>query len=88
MQPDTSPMDESCNDLNMSCVTNNSLDLCSPERVDIPSCWVAPAPPVQPVLQPLRLYVPEMEEIRISPIVARKGKLLLPFPIILFKISV
>lgn len=36
--------------------------------------WEAPAPPPQQQL-PLRLYVPDLEEIRVSPIVARKGYL-------------
>lgn len=73
MQSDISPIgDEGC-DMNMSCASNNSIDLCSPDRIDIPSGWIAPAPPIQPILQSLRMYVPEMEEIRMSPIVARKG---------------
>lgn len=49
--------------------------LCSPERADVPNVWgEAPAPVTSPEL-PLRLYVPELEEIRVSPIVARKGYL-------------
>lgn len=48
--------------------------LCSPERIDFPNGWEAPAPQIQPTL-PLRLYVPELEEIRVSPAVARKGYL-------------
>lgn len=48
--------------------------LCSPERTEVPSGWEAPAPATQPAL-PLRLYVPELEEIRVSPVVARKGYL-------------
>lgn len=48
--------------------------LCSPDRADAPIGWEAPAPAAQPVL-PLRLYVPELEEIRVSPVVARKGLL-------------
>lgn len=71
IQADVSPLgDEGCVDMNMSCT---SIDLCSPDRIDIPIGWEVPAPPVQPVLHSLRLYVPELEEIRISPIVARKG---------------
>lgn len=48
--------------------------LCSPEKIDVPNGWEAPAPAPQPTL-PLRLYVPELEEIRVSPVVARKGYL-------------
>lgn len=74
IQSDTSPPgDESSIDMNASYISNSSLELYSPDKVDLPSCWEAPAPPILPVLQPLRLYVPEIEEIRISPIVARKG---------------
>lgn len=74
LQADVSPLgDEGCVDMNMSCT---SIDLCSPDRIDIPSGWEAPAPQIQPVLHPLRLYVPELEEIRISPIIARKGVIL------------
>lgn len=72
MQADVSPLgDEGCVDMNMSCT---SIDLCSPDRIDIPIGWEVPSPPIQPVLHSLRLYVPELEEIRISPIVARKGE--------------
>lgn len=73
---DASPGDEGC-DMNMSYLSSNSIELCSPDRVDIPNGWespMVPAPAVQPTL-PLRLYVPELEEIRISPVVARKGYL-------------
>ncbi|XP_074031965.1 kinesin family member unc-104 isoform X1 [Leptinotarsa decemlineata] len=62
-----------------SIISNNSIELCSPERVVI-SGECAPFPPV-PVSPPgprnpeLVLYVPDMEEIRISPVVARKGYL-------------
>lgn len=72
LQVDASPGDEGCADMNMSYISSNSIELCSPDRVDIPNGWEAPAPALQPVL-PLRLYVPELEEIRISPVVARKG---------------
>lgn len=78
MQVDASPSgDEGCADMNMSMsyISGNSIDLCSPDRIDMPNGWEAPAPPVQPILQPLRLYVPELEEIRISPVVARKGNI-------------
>lgn len=64
--------------MNMSYISSNSIEICSPDRVDIPNGWEAPAPNVQPVL-PLRLYVPELEEIRISPVVARKGNQLRMF---------
>ncbi|XP_044252923.1 kinesin-like protein unc-104 isoform X7 [Tribolium madens] len=56
-----------------------SIELCSPERAALPG-ECAPFPPV-PVSPPgprdpeLVLYVPDMEEIRISPVVARKGYL-------------
>ena len=71
---DASPGDEGCADMNMSYISGNSIELCSPDRVDMPNGWEAPAPALQPTL-PLRLYVPEMEEIRVSPVVARKGYL-------------
>lgn len=73
-QVDASPGDEGCADMNMSYISGNSIELCSPDRVDMPNGWEAPAPAVQPTL-PLRLYVPELEEIRVSPVVARKGYL-------------
>lgn len=66
-----SPADETCSDLTISYIS----DLCSPsERVDVPNGWEAPAPPVQQEYS-LRLYVPDLEEIRVSPVVARKGYL-------------
>lgn len=74
LQVDASPGDEGCADMNMSYISSNSIELCSPDRIDIPNGWEAPAPALQPTL-PLRLYVPELEEIRISPVVARKGYL-------------
>lgn len=74
LQVDASPGDEGCADMNMSYISGHSIDLCSPERVDMPNGWEAPAPPAQQTL-PLRLYVPELEEIRVSPVVARKGYL-------------
>lgn len=74
LQVDASPGDEGCADMNMSYISGHSIELCSPERVDMPNGWEAPAPPVQTTL-PLRLYVPELEEIRVSPVVARKGYL-------------
>lgn len=74
LQVDASPGDEGCADLNMSYISGNSLELVSPDRPIGPDGWEAPAPALQPTL-PLRLYVPELEEIRISPVVARKGYL-------------
>ena len=49
----------------------------SPERGENPNGWEAPAPATQPNLSygSLRLYVPDLEEIRVSPVVARKGYL-------------
>jgi kinesin family protein 1 len=70
-----SPADEGCADLTVSYISGSSVELVSPsERVDVPSGWEAPAPPVHQDV-PLRLYVPELEEIRVSPVVARKGYL-------------
>ncbi|XP_030563414.1 kinesin-like protein unc-104 isoform X9 [Drosophila novamexicana] len=71
-QSDVSPSDEGCADMTVSCISSNSMELCSPDRADAPNGWEAPAPATQPAL-PLRLYVPELEEIRVSPVVARKG---------------
>lgn len=63
--------DEGCPDLTVSYVS----DLISPQGyVDVPNGWEPPAPPVQQEA-PLRLYVPDLEEIRLSPVVARKGYL-------------
>uniref|UniRef100_A0A6B2EA80 Kinesin-like protein unc-104 n=1 Tax=Phlebotomus kandelakii TaxID=1109342 RepID=A0A6B2EA80_9DIPT len=73
-QIDASPGDEGCADMTASYISGNSIELCSPERVEVPNGWEAPAPALQPAL-PLRLYVPELEEIRVSPVVARKGYL-------------
>ncbi|XP_062134211.1 kinesin-like protein unc-104 isoform X7 [Drosophila sulfurigaster albostrigata] len=82
-QTDVSPSDEGCADMTVSCISSNSMEnhkfvirhrLCSPDRADAPNGWEAPAPATQPAL-PLRLYVPELEEIRVSPVVARKGLL-------------
>uniref|UniRef100_A0A182SXD6 PH domain-containing protein n=1 Tax=Anopheles maculatus TaxID=74869 RepID=A0A182SXD6_9DIPT len=42
---------------------------------DVPNGWEAPAPAPQTQELSLRLYVPELEEIRVSPVVARKGYL-------------
>ncbi|XP_050098292.1 kinesin-like protein unc-104 isoform X2 [Anopheles aquasalis] len=72
---DASPGDEGCADMNASYISSNSIELCSPERVDVPNGWEAPAPAPQTQDLSLRLYVPELEEIRVSPVVARKGYL-------------
>ncbi|XP_058827513.1 kinesin-like protein unc-104 isoform X3 [Topomyia yanbarensis] len=72
---DASPGDEGCADMNASYISGNSVELCSPDRVEIPNGWEAPAPAPQTQEMPLRLYVPELEEIRVSPVVARKGYL-------------
>ncbi|XP_050081310.1 kinesin-like protein unc-104 isoform X6 [Anopheles maculipalpis] len=72
---DASPGDEGCADMNASYISSNSIELCSPERVDVPNGWEAPAPAPQTQELSLRLYVPELEEIRVSPVVARKGYL-------------
>lgn len=62
--------------MNASYISGNSIELCSPDRMDIPNGWeAAPAPVPQSQEVPLRLYVPELEEIRVSPVVARKGYL-------------
>ncbi|XP_066140161.1 kinesin-like protein unc-104 isoform X2 [Euwallacea fornicatus] len=78
----TSPTDE-ITDMSTSMVssvmTNSSIELCSPERTPLigecapfPSMPASPPGPRDPELV---LYVPDMEEIRISPVVARKGYL-------------
>ncbi|XP_053683877.1 kinesin-like protein unc-104 isoform X2 [Sabethes cyaneus] len=72
---DASPGDEGCADMNASYISGNSIELCSPDRVEVPNGWEAPAPAPQTQEMPLRLYVPELEEIRVSPVVARKGYL-------------
>ncbi|XP_039433829.1 kinesin-like protein unc-104 isoform X1 [Culex pipiens pallens] len=72
---DASPGDEGCADMNASYISGNSIELCSPDRVDCPNGWEAPAPAPQTQELSLRLYVPELEEIRVSPVVARKGYL-------------
>lgn len=69
-----SPAMEEVPDLTVSYVS----DLVSPQGyVDVPNGWEPPpAPPAQQdQQQSLRLYVPELEEIRVSPVVARKGYL-------------
>lgn len=62
-----------------SMVSNSSIELCSPERAALPG-ECAPFPQISPIPPAphdpdLVLYVPDMEEIRISPVVARKGYL-------------
>ncbi|CAH1116318.1 unnamed protein product [Phaedon cochleariae] len=62
-----------------SIMSTNSIELCSPERAPMHG-ECAPFPPgPSPLPGPrdpeLVLYVPDMEEIRISPVVARKGYL-------------
>lgn len=78
-----SPLEEITTDISnimlSSIMSNNSIELCSPERVALPGeCAAFPQIPVSP-LGPrdpeLVLYVPDIEEIRISPVVARKGYL-------------
>lgn len=63
-----------------SIVSNTTIsELCSPERAPLPGeCApspLAPAIPQGPRDPDLVLYVPDMEEIRISPVIARKGYL-------------
>lgn len=62
-----------------SMLSNNSIELCSPERAAVPGeCAPYPSHPLSPPgpRDPeLVLYVPDMEEIRISPVIARKGYL-------------
>jgi kinesin family protein 1 len=70
-----SPADENCpSDLTVSYVSGGSVDLISPQGVDVPNGWEPPPPPIQQEVT-LRLYVPDLEEIRVSPVVARKGYL-------------
>lgn len=78
-----SPLEEITTDMSnsmlSSIMSNNSMELCSPERIALPGeCAAFPQIPVSPPgpRDPeLVLYVPDMEEIRISPVVARKGYL-------------
>lgn len=62
-----------------SMVSGGSIELCSPERAALPGECApfppSPASPPGPRDPELVLYVPDMEEIRISPVVARKGYL-------------
>lgn len=80
----TSPSDEATTTDMTTSMTSNattlSADLCSPERATLPGertpLPLAPVGPSGPREDPeLVLYVPDMEEIRISPVVARKGYL-------------
>lgn len=67
-----SPADEIPDLLNQSYIS----DLVSPQGyVDVPNGWEPPAAPLVSQDAPLLLYAPELEEIRVSPIVARKGYL-------------
>lgn len=76
----TSPSDD-ITEITNSMISSSmiSTELCSPERAALPG-ECAPFPPL-PISPPgprdpeLVLYVPDMEEIRISPVVARKGYL-------------
>ncbi|XP_026475169.1 kinesin-like protein unc-104 [Ctenocephalides felis] len=72
---DASPgCDEGCADMTASMISGGSIELCSPER-DAGMCgWEAPAPH-SAQQQSLRLYAPDIEEIRVSPAVARRGYL-------------
>lgn len=70
-ESEVTPAEDGCPDLTVSYVS----DLISPQGyVDVPNGWEPPAPPVVQEA-PLRLYVPDLEEIRVSPVVARKGYL-------------
>ncbi len=67
-----SPAVEDVPDLTVSYVS----DLISPQGyVDVPSGWEPPPARMIQQEESLRLYVPELEEIRVSPVVARKGYL-------------
>lgn len=62
-----------------SILSGNTSELYSPERAALPG-ECAPQPPLLASPQGPRdpelvLYVPDMEEIRISPVIARKGYL-------------
>ncbi|CAG9857792.1 unnamed protein product [Phyllotreta striolata] len=78
----SSPSDETSEMVSSSAMSNdNSMELCSPERgvataaAPFPSS-LPPSPAAAGPRDPeLVLYVPDMEEIRISPVIARKGYL-------------
>lgn len=65
--------DDGCPDLTVSYAS----DLVSPQGygMDVPNGWDPHLPKTVPQEQSLRLYVPDLEEIRVSPVVARKGYL-------------
>lgn len=79
----SSPSEELTTEMSTSMISsimsNNSIELCSPERVILPGeCVTFPSVPIPspgPRDPELVLYVPDMEEIRISPVIARKGYL-------------
>lgn len=78
----TSPSEEATEmstSIMSSLMSNSSLDLVSPERAALPGeCAPFPSMPAtspSPRDPELVLYVPDMEEIRISPVIARKGYL-------------
>ncbi|KAG5673594.1 hypothetical protein PVAND_003627 [Polypedilum vanderplanki] len=66
-----SPAIEDCPELTVSYVS----DLVSPQGYADVNGWEPPLPKAIPQEQSLRLYVPDLEEIRVSPVVARKGYL-------------
>lgn len=70
-----SPADEGP-DLQAALAASYISDLVSPQGyVDVPNGWEPPAAPLVSQEAPLVLYAPELEEIRVSPIIARKGYL-------------
>ncbi|KAK9887981.1 hypothetical protein WA026_000272 [Henosepilachna vigintioctopunctata] len=77
--PSEEVTDMSTSMMSSSIMSNISIELSSPERAALPG-ECAPLPqltniPSVPHDPDLVLYVPDMEEIRISPVVARKGYL-------------
>ncbi|XP_076265727.1 kinesin family member unc-104 isoform X2 [Rhynchophorus ferrugineus] len=75
----TEEMTDMSTSMMSSVMTHSSMELCSPERAALPGEYApfptAPIYPPGPRDPELVLYVPDMEEIRISPVVARKGYL-------------